>query len=67
MDFELLMPGSRIHAAAPCANSLASHHVATCLGVFTADLTPDLAARMDIYLACSNARTLGVVFPALGQ
>ena len=38
-----------------------------CLGVFSTALTRDLAGRMDIDPEFAAARTLGVVFPVMGQ
>ena len=67
-DFDLLLPGARIHAAgAHGCYPLASLHVTACLGVFATELTRDLAGRMEIDREFAAARTLGVVFPVMGQ
>ena len=67
-DFDLLLPGARIHAAgAHGCYPLASLHVTACLGVFATELTRDLAGRMEIDRVFAAARTLGVVFPVMGQ
>ena len=67
-DFDLLLPGSRLHGPGPDGSPpLSSLHVTACLGVFSTELTRDLAARMDIDPEFAAARTLGVVFPVMGQ
>ena len=69
-DYELLLPGARVHAAAggdalSPAPPLASAHVASVLAVFTTELSPALIGRIGLDAEVAAMHTLAVVFPLL--
>ena len=65
-DFELLMPGTRIHAVAPDGlPPLVTAHLTSVLAVFTTALSPALLSRMELDADIAAAITLAVVFPLM--
>ena len=67
-DYELLLPGARVHVAAGGDNALpplASAHVASVLAVFTMDLSPAPIGRIGLDAEVAATHTLAVVFPLL--
>ncbi len=67
-DYELLLPGARVHAAAGGDDALppfASAHVASVLAVFTMDLSPAPIGRIGLDAEVAATHTLAVAFPLL--
>ena len=68
-DYELLLPGARVHAAAggdalSPGPPLTSAHVASVLAVFTTELSPALIVRIGLDAEAAT-HTLAVAFPLL--
>jgi hypothetical protein len=69
-DYELLLPGARVHAAAggdalSPGPPLASAHVASVLAVFTTELSPALIECIGLDAEVAATHTLAVAFPLL--
>ena len=65
-DFELLLPGARVHAVAPDGlPPLATAHLASVLAVFTTALSPALVARIELDAGVAASHTLAVAFPLM--
>ena len=67
-DFELLLPGARLHEpAADGTPPIATAHVACVLAVFSTVLTPAHMARLELDTEFVSPRTLAVAFPLLWE